>query len=221
MAYYIPVIDNRVRTGMVMHSYGSRFLNEACNRTVKCYNYQKGLNISSVNVKWCCGGGWTLNKFKNKAWDELLSFHPQVVYIELGFNELDNTDSIIPLALKYNDLMNELLNEGVRVVVMAEVLYHEGIPRYITREQFNTKVDRFNNFMSGALEWDYYGHGDLNRFVNPRKWWWRHPDMFRQTEQPMRLPDGVHLTPTFGMKRWYQEVRRAVMLAADYVPYTY
>lgn len=126
---------------------------------------------------------------------------PEVVLIEIGTNDLSDSDSqVLPTIYHIFFLCTKLFEQGVKKVILCEVIARRKFRGSTTQQQFLTKQKQFNIL--------------LNRFPQ------QHPDIIVWRHQRSKLrnltkgeisTDNIHITTPKGFK-WYNFSIRAAII---------
>ena len=167
-------------------------------------HFNLGIDYDRAFIQYVYVGGLTADRARADYVHYVLSLAPDVVYIELGTNDLCHPRvGPCEVAERLRSLAMDLVHGGVHLVMVGETIPRasRAIPR-VTRG-FNDKVMGMNQRLRQLLD---PSTTDSTRF-------WRH----RGLQQPNVLcPDGVHLNG-LGNQRLYRSVRGAILHALSRV----
>jgi len=189
------------------HSFMTR-LNTACH---KSQSFSPNLNLVDTSVTWHTGFG-TWDKFRDRphGLPALLSPpHPDIVYFELGGNDLDSHLSAVCVAKKALDTASVLIKQGVSLVILGQAL-HRGKTREVPVHQYNAKVDAYNRALQDTLEHPDVNSRSSDRFADSTRWYWKHLKMQEFFGDMLDPEDLVHLTD-HGNKKLYRSIRAAMI----------
>lgn len=197
--------NERKRVAIVGHSYIRRL-----EEVVRGQNnfMRLDLNIGEAQTKWFFHGGWTFGRFKREAFEEVVSWAPYLVYLEIGTCDVDSDDHVSIVGMNALNLAHELLKRGVGRVIFGSVLRREG-KYHLPVGQFNCKAVDYNDFMLGCVTNPGEPKRSNNRFKDNRIWFWVHRG-FNNSAKTLFKRDGIHLSEEVGCKRLYESIQKAV-----------
>ena len=179
------------------HSFVRR-LNEYATYQFGSYHNMK-IENSVANVTTIGISGLTIDKLLHQHMHRITTTNPQIVYIEIGSNDLcDPNGDIRQIGLKIKEACKMLLRLGIKKVIIGEIVFRfgRGIPRNVP--DYNYKVLNLNRFLQVHLDSE----------AEPRLLFWRHKYVWRSA---LRLYiDGVHYNND-GNKRYFRSVRGALI----------
>ena len=156
--------------------------------------YNLNLNINaSVTIHWHGVGGRTIDKVRRFDLTEVERFKPDVVFLQIGTNDLTHRGSSpASVGSAIEDLVCLLHHEyGVRLVCVGQTVKRRPVGT------FNTNVQILAQYLQGVLE------------PLPFAIYWTHRG-FWQAPCSYLSYDGVHLNKQ-GQHKLYRSVRGAVM----------
>ena len=189
---------------IVGHSFVRR-LGDYLRRTYGQY-FNMGLDFDRAFVTFLHQGGLTAAGARRNFVDHIISLGPDIVYIELGSNDLCHPRlSPQDVGDCLQDLANDLIQRGVHFVMLGQVVMRadRAIPR--ATRSYNTKVRHFNAYMT-----DLFAPGT----PLPARFW-RHRGM-TYAGRSILGPDGVHLNQ-LGHYRLFRSIRGALLFAISRV----
>ena len=172
------------------------------------------LSMEFADIEWVCRGGWTLDRFeKDKRYglEEVIRLAPDLVYLEFGTNELDSDEEEDVIGVRAMNIIDRLLESGVKRVILAHVLPRKKstVPLWI----FNQKVRVYNNYMAERLRnLEVKRKSSPHFYKDQRKWWWEHMRM-RSSKYSVTRPDGVHISDKH-LPTYYTSVRNALLVGS-------
>ena len=182
-------------------------------------NMQSNFRLSQANIVYVSRGGKNFQELFECDWDTIMKSPPQIIYIELGTNDLD---SRTPVATFTNDILTkaeEMIEIGVKLVIFGEILERNpstrGRPstRKISLNIFNQKVKEHKQQMKSRLE-DSTLQKKARR-IHPNIWHWDH-HYITASVHPMISSDGVHPTPE-GLEKLYKSIRGALLQGIKHI----
>ena len=204
--------SHKTKVSFVADSYGSH-LQSFINHSDQC---GPDFHLAQADVTWVFKGGWTLGKFcvEPPGFQSVIYSLPQVVFLQLGGNDLDSPLSAETVANRAISLASDLRSHGVQIVILGEVILRH--KSRIPLEQYIKKVGDYNDIMRSRLIDNSQTRQSSLRFVNPSIWQWDHLQM-RKSFLPLIREDGVHLTDHPGNSRLYWSVRLAFKQAIQHL----
>ena len=86
-------------------------------------SFDENFGLNDIVVQWRSKGGKTWDMFEKQDLSFVLSTKPDIVYLELGGNDLDSDSSSDQVAHKALDISHYLINHGISLVIIGEVLH--------------------------------------------------------------------------------------------------
>ena len=163
-------------------------------------NHNLEFEFNIANVFFYSIGGMPVDQARVEELGIVLYYRPQLVYIEMGTNELCDyyyTPDVVGREIQ--NLVEDMLSLGVREVIVGEVIFRNprGIPRQMN--DYNERVLQLNQYMEVFI----------NSTFTPRGMLWRHRGLWNSIF-PTLQHDGTHLN-MYGLYRYYRSVRGAIM----------
>ena len=161
-----------------------------------------GLNKSDCQVAFFARRGLTLRKLVPLT-DEVSSRHPDVVFLEIGCNEIDRVAPFV-LAEQLFQFAKMLVARGVRRVIVSQFFFWDSArSRYHLVSDFNDRVTQYNQRMRELTT--------ASTAVD----FWRHRGGMWAIWRKL-LCDGIHYTND-SHRRYYSSVRGALIAASNRV----
>ena len=184
-----------MRVTVIGHSFITRIDRMLVQQFGLQHNF--GVNSNIAEVKIMARGGMKTSDLRPQS---IAATHPDLVYLEIGSNDLCGTSTDGPRVGKaiYNLAMG-LVQAGVKKVVVGEIIYRvgQGIPARVS--EYNYRVINLNRYLQTVLDQDNCEKLAL----------WRHKGLWQATV-PIYCEDGVHLNER-GNRRLYRSIRGAIM----------
>lgn len=215
MAHAQPIKDfNEITYPVKVGVFGHSFVRRLADRVSLDPTLDEHFSLEQANVHWVYRGGQTFTSFSSDVIDglpEAIRRGCVIAILDLATNDLDSDLPVLSIVDQAWETARKLLKSGVHRLVMLKVLYrHKARQGGIPLEEFNQRVDTYNDTMKGILM-DLSSHKN-----NPRRnkyydlWWWdtkklQNPDLF--------LDDGIHLDGQ-GLKIYYEQIKLAVIMAS-------
>lgn len=182
-----------------------------------CYmedSMEHHFNLAQCSTHWIHRGGWTWDRFltQKTGFKSVAKLHTEVVYFELGGNELDSDMDPYVLCEQALNIAQGLLDNGSSLIILGEVLYR-GDTRHIPVQEYNFKVDLYNDGLRDALIDPTLPRNSHHRFIRHNIWFWDHLRLRGAIWDLLDPFDLVHLTDE-GLYRLYRSIRLALMHAA-------
>ena len=199
------------------HSYVKRLYNQCQSRD----DMDIQLNLNQCNITWVYQGGWTWDKFKDQqsGLPSIIQNQPDIVFCQLGSNDLDGPTDPYVLAHRAINIAKDLLQANIGIVILAEAIERGAVrDKDLTVDQYNAKVRAYNSALKSELIDCTKPRSSTDRFLNYNLWYWDHLRM-RHSTMPLLAADLVHLSDHPGLTRFYRSVRLAIMQAARSLNY--
>ena len=206
------------KVAIVGHSFPKRLHNYIVNTASEDESKDANMNLAQLSVSWIYKGGWTWKSFSQKSSSELVTQHAEsfnIVFFELGSNDLDSTTSAQSIAQLALDTAHDIINNGSSLVILGEVL-ERSRTHNIPVHMYNQKVHEYNDYLRSYLIDTRYPRKSFQRFAQGDVWFWDHLKL-RRSEMPLLQPDGIHLTDYPGNHRLYWSIRLALKRGFDYI----
>ena len=159
-----------------------------------------GLNEGDCQVSFFARGGLTLRKLMPLT-DEVLSRQPDVVFLEIGCNEVDRVAPFV-LAHQVFQYAKMLVTRDVRRVIVSQIFFRVSArSRHHVVSEFNDRVTQYNQRMR-----------QLTTASTAVDFWRHRGGMWASWRQ--LLCDGIHYTDD-GHRRYYSSVRGALIAASN------
>lgn len=197
-------MDPRSKVAVLGHSFIRRMDRDI--RNVQLAELQRNFGLAQCRVQFRWSGGWEVfdaGRFNSVFRPFLQVFHPAVVVLQVGGNDIDCSGDLqtLFLASEIEDLAQRLINVfGVTQVFIGEIFKRER-PRNITFDQYEGRRISTMDFLTTLLEHE------------PNIRIWRHRRIFG-SQQDMFAGDGIHLND-LGQRRFYRSLRLAIKTAVD------
>ena len=161
-----------------------------------------GLDESDCQVAFFGRRGLTLRKLVPLT-DEVLSRQPDVVFLEIGCNDIDMVAPVV-LAEQVFQFAKMLVARGVRRVTVSQIFFRDAArSRYHVVRDFNDRVTQYNQRMRELT------------MASATVDFWRHRGGMWAIWRKL-LCDGIHYTND-GHRRYYSSVRGALIAASNRV----
>lgn len=154
-------------------------------------------NINSITLNIVATGGKTFAQyFRQEEWSMVDENACDLLYFELGTNDVDSDIPIEILVSLLIEQAHKLILCGVKLVIFGEVLGRKmstgryPSTRHVTLDQFNLRAQLYKSLMKSRLE-----NNKLTkkmRRINNDIWFWEHEHMSKHINNIL-ANDGVHL----------------------------
>ena len=181
---------------------GHSFIRRLANYALSTDSLNMGLSKGDCKITFVGRGGMTVPRLRGKAVQFLTSCRPDVIFLEIGTNDLSTADPL-RLAADVFELAQWLVSRGVRRVVISQIFFRviaNGRRDVRVAADFNERVVAYNARMREHT----LASADIE--------FWRHRGMWRNWENI--LIDGVHFTGE-GNRRYFNSVRGALVGAVN------
>jgi hypothetical protein len=164
----------RRRGAITGHSYVKHLFNYATNdpsnKGMDCH-----LHLDAAIVSWNYKGGWTWQKFlaEETGFQSVIANSPDIVFCQLGGNELDSSISAQQVAQQALNTAKEFINNGVTLVIIGEELERNSA-RNLNILEYLDKVKQYNKQLFDELIDPQYNRSSFNRFKQGNIWYWDH-----------------------------------------------
>lgn len=166
----------------------ARFIQASVDPTI---NTDFNLSRSAVNVIRSGRSGCTINKFRKTEFVKLRYYRPDILYLELGTNDLSSGRTAEDIAADMVNLIQDIKRTfNPRHIVLGQVIFRDGNP------DFNGKVNEYNALIKELLS------------AIPYATFWVHKRLWNST-YPLLKADGVHPNQR-GLLRLYKSIRGAI-----------
>ena len=192
----IPLLYTRPPTCVLVfgHSFVRRLNEFLVTRFGAYHNFNLFYNYSDVYTFGV--GGMTTSDALSRYIGVVAEFNPQVVFIQLGTNDLDShRNSIRSIARNMAELCRRLQRAGVRRILIGQVLPRQSHGSRV--HDFNTRVVSLNLELVRAVQ-------SMNRVML-----WQHRG-FWFSQMNLMHDDGIHLNRR-GNMRYYRSVRGGIL----------
>lgn len=178
----------------------------------KSNKYFANMKMQEAYIRWICRGGWTWDLFDSdkKGWQEVKEYKPDLVFIELGTNDLDSFDSVSKVVQKAKRMVDKMLSIGIKKIVIAHVIPRGAKGRYVQLHKLNDKISDYNDTMKQEFINESVPKRSPYRFWDNRVWFWEHKGL-RSSQYELLRRDGVHLSAFPALDRHYHSVRLAIL----------
>lgn len=199
---------------------GHSFLKHLRRYTINNASASPDFNLNQCLIRWHFRGGWTWERFlkEKKGLDHVKKCNIDMLYMEMGSNELDGFYSPVLIAERAIRTADALLDSGVKLVILGEVLDRDKTTSGISVQQYNERARIYNNTLRLHLCDMQQPRNSPARRKRHDLWFWDH-EQLHQSVMHLRQPDGVHLTDHPGNYRLYRSIRLALMQGAAHIPY--
>ena len=196
-------INNNFRQAEIL-IIGHSFVRRLRDYLVRVYGQFNNLNIqyNVANIDWFSVGGATVETFLYQQLQVIEQYHPDIVYIALGSNDLARWDADpVQVGTLIEDLVRQMRHLNVSQVIVGQTIFRgeHGIPHQIL--DYNERVVYLNAYLSFALQDD----------AIPGSFFWHHIGMWNNHLLVLGR-DGTHLN-RLGLHRYYRSVRGAILRA--------
>lgn len=171
------------------------------------YNHNMGLSYNTANVQFHGVGGRTVQKFIHNDLYVVQRLRPDILYLELGTNDLSHPDSTFDqVAADIEKLVWQCKTAGAKFVIVGQTLFRYEplnewfLERYPLDPDFNLKVIWYNNCLKEKLDPSSI----------PNCLYWRHVGLWHPSVPTIKGEDGVHLTD-WGNQCLYRSIRGALV----------
>ena len=173
-------------------------------------NYHNmGLTYEIGDTHWYGLGGLTIEKALNYHLNIIHVLQPQVIFIELGSNDLCHTqETPWSCYLRMVNLVNFLINIGIPEIYIGQVVPRQGVGIPLSVRNYNDKVMQFNQLLNHT-----YGLGGNNGSAR----YWRHRGLWCSSCGTISR-DGIHLNKR-GQERLYRSIRGATLMGLRILGY--
>ncbi len=138
----------QVKVSLTGHSYLSRL--KTFTNDYNHLGFQSDLKLRDADINWHGRGGNTFQGFLEFDLHHVLSANPEIVYFELGCNDLDSNISAETIATLALDTAESLLANNVKLVIFGKVLPHTKTYN-IDIEFYNFNVLEYNECLRHYL----------------------------------------------------------------------
>ncbi len=202
---------HKPKVAVVAHSYGTRMTS----MFESFDDMKETLGIDGITVRWFIKGGQTWNRFKHDrsghGLASLKQWSPDIVYFELGINDVDYDDRAETVCSRAKDLIFDLVKGGVKVVIIGQVIHRKkGSPRN-PLTTINRRIDEYNTEMRTQFMNTSLPRKHPNRVKSPHYLFWDHRGLVSSVHK-LYEKDGVHLRKDRGLRRLYYSTRNAVLM---------
>ena len=198
----LPVLQPALPPASSVLLYGHSFTRRLNSYLIeKNGNYHNlGMSFQLADTTWFGLGGLTIDSARMNHLAIINLTAPEIVYLELGSNDLCYTDVTPWMAYRHMAaLVTYLTNLGVKKIFIGQVLCRKGVGIPLSTPDYNRKVREFNTLLLNA-----YGH---------QPWavaqYWKHRGLWN-SRFDILCRDGIHLNKR-GSARLYRSVRGAVL----------
>lgn len=216
MADHAALYHPQKKVSLCGHSFIRRLEDE----TYANPKLEKSMNIAEADITWLHKGGMTWFSFgeAREGKQAVIQSKPDLLYLELGTNDLDSYMPPLDVAQKAISVVNELLDSGVKRVILGEVIPRSRSGR-VPLSMFEENEYAYNNFMTNMLIHEQASRRTPvdERFKNPHVWFWKHKGL-RTPESCVLKWDGVHLNEDVGLPKLYGSIRMALLAGLRHLP---
>ena len=139
---------------------GHSFITRLANYTLVSGTMNLGLNEGDCQVAFFARSGLTLRKIVPLT-DEVSSRQPDVVFLEIGCNEIDRVAPFV-LAEQVCEFAKMLVARGVRQVIVSQFFFRDSArSRYHVVSNFNDLVTQYNQRMNSLWHPQALISGDI------------------------------------------------------------
>ena len=138
---------------------------------------------------------------------------PHIVLLELGTNDITDSaarhfkspeEQVGHLIVQIQSICGELFHQGVKKVVVCEVIERHKFCGTTTLHEFNTKRDLYNK----ALR--FLSKQNPNIIV-----WWHQKKIIRELKEGTISTDNIHITTDYGFRLYNFSLRSALIKAPN------
>jgi hypothetical protein len=171
---------------------GHSILDDLRQLTVSSESLAENFQLQQLTVNWLTVRGLNWARMRRDIVPQLMALLPDIVYFQVADNDLDSMEPVEDIVAKY--LCQARL--CVDSLMAKRAILSAALPRITTRiishQTYNRRVVAFNNQLRLALCHASQSQGPvvLDRFRDPRVWFWDHPRLGGRTQFSR---DGVHL----------------------------
>ena len=172
--------------------------------------HNMGLSCKTATVQFHGVGGRTVKKFEDNDLIVINKCRPDILYLELGTNDLSLPDSDPEsVGSQISSLVWKCKANGAKFVIVGQTIPREkpGNVYYAQRYPIDSEKFRYDCVMMN----EHLCHA-LDPENIPDAMYWRHIGFWNNTAQVVRWDDGVHLTE-WGNQCYYKSIRGALVHA--------
>ena len=168
------------------------------------YNHNMGFSYNTAEVMFRGIGGRTVDKLESEDLPMIEHFRPDIVYLEMGTNDLANPSNRPEvIGSKLDDFANKCHAAGVGITILGQTIF-----RYPPNdERYTSKYTKFNK---RVIDLNTYTSVVLDPTINDQAMYWRHIGLWNSKHPIIRIEDGVHLTDV-GNYKYFKSVRGAIV----------